>query len=150
MKITILAIFLTICSSVAMASQMTFGFQNPQFGDDPSAWSTHQLTVESTEYARKQAQAAQKKADDAAAAAAAQNTNLAKFMNNLESRIYAQLSLQMSNAMFSGTATTGSLDFQGTTINWVKDSAAQTITLNIIDPNGNATNIVVPIGSFAF
>ena len=150
MKKLILASFMTICSSSVMASQMMFGFQNPQFGDDPSAWSTHQLTVESTEYARKQALAAQKKADDAAAAAAAQNTNLAKFMNNLESRIYAQLSLQMSNAMFSGTATTGSLDFQGTTINWEKDSEAQTITINIIDPNGNATNIVVPIGSFAF
>ena len=150
MKKLILASFMTICSSSVMASQMMFGFQNPQFGDDPSAWSTHQLTVESTEYARKQALAAQKKADDAAAAAAAQDTNLAKFMNNLESRIYAQLSLQMSNAMFSGTATTGSLDFQGSTINWVKDSAAQTITLNIIDPNGNATIIVVPIGSFAF
>ena len=150
MKKLILASFMTICSSSAMASQMTYGFQNPQFGDDPSAWSTHALTIESTEYARKQAQESQKKADAAAAAAAAQNTNLAKFMNNLESRIYAQLSLQMSNAMFSGTATTGSLDFQGTTINWVKDSAAQTITLNIIDPNGNATNIVVPIGSFAF
>jgi len=150
MKKLIFATFMTICSSSAMATQMMFGFQNPQFGDDPSAWSTHELTIESTEFARKQAIIAQQKADDAAAAAAAQNTNLAKFMNNLESRIYAQLSLQMSNAMFSGTATTGSLDFQGTTINWVKDSAAQTITLNIIDPNGNATNIVVPIGSFAF
>jgi hypothetical protein len=150
MKKLIVATFMTICSSSAMASQMTFGFQNPQFGDDPSAWSTNALTIESTEYARKQAIEAQQKADAAAAAAAAQNTNLAKFLNNLESRIYAQLSLQMSNAMFSGTATTGSLDFQGTTINWVKDSAAQTITLTIIDPNGNSTNITVPIGSFAF
>ena len=150
MKKLLFVTFMTICSSSAMATQMMFGFQNPQFGDDPSAWSSHALTIESTEFARKQAIIAQQKADDAAAAAAAQNTNLAKFMNNLESRIYAQLSLQMSNAMFSGTATTGSLDFQGTTINWVKDSAAQTITLNIIDPNGNATNIVVPIGSFAF
>lgn len=150
MRHAIFAIFLTICSSSAMATQLTYGFQNPAFGNDPAAWSTHELTIENEEFARKQAIVAQQKADAAAAAAAAQNTNLSKFLNNLESRIYAQLSLQMSNAMFSGSATTGSLDFQGTTINWVKDSAAQTITLTIIDPNGNATNITVPIGSFAF
>ena len=150
MKKLILASFMTICSSSVMASQMMFGFQNPQFGDDPSAWSTHQLTVESTEYARKQALAAQKKADDAAAAAAAQNTNLAKFMNNLESRIYAQLSLQLSNAMFSDGSTSGTMSFQGSTISWIKDTTAGTIQLTVIDDTGNRTDITVPMGSFKF
>ena len=150
MKRTILATFVAICSSSAMAGQIIYEFKNPAFGNDPAAWNSQAMTMENLEFSRRQAMESQKKAEADAAKAAAQNTNLSKFMNNLESRIYAQLSLQMSNAMFSGTATTGSLDFQGTTINWVKDSAAQTITLNIIDPNGNATNIVVPIASFAF
>jgi len=150
MRFPFILVSYLLLAGPALANQMTFGFQNPAFGSDPSAWSTHELTIENEEFTRKQAIIAQQKADAAAAAAAAQNTNLSKFLNNLESRIYAQLSLQMSNAMFSGSATTGSLDFEGTTINWVKDSVAQTITLTIIDPTGNATNITVPIGSFAF
>jgi hypothetical protein len=132
----------------AWADQMVFSFRNPQFGGD--GYSSHVLTIENEEYTRKQSvNAAQKaKADQAAAAAA--NTNLAKFMNNLESRIYAQLSLQLSNAMFSDGSTTGSVNFQGSTINWIKDLSTQTINLTIVDPNQNKTEITVPIGSFKF
>ena len=65
MKRAILAIFLTICSSSAMASQMTYGFQNPQFRDDPSAWISHALTIG---FSCKQALAAQQKAAAAEAA----------------------------------------------------------------------------------
>ena len=133
---------------MAWAAPLDFGFKSPSFNG--IGYSSHVLTIENQEHSRTKERADAIQAALDREAANTKNTNIAKFMNNLESRIYAQLSLQMSNAMFSGTATTGSLDFQGTTINWVKDSAAQTITLNIIDPNGNATNIVVPIGSFAF
>ena len=72
------------------------------------------------------------------------------FMNNLESRIYAQLSLQLSNAMFADGATTGTLNFEGSQITWIKDTVAQTINLTVIDATGNKTDITVPIGSFKF
>jgi Type VIII secretion system (T8SS), CsgF protein len=139
--------FVTIATS-AGASEMVFGFKNPEFSGD--GYSSHALTIENEEYTRKQAIIAQQKADAAAAAAAAQNTNLSKFMNNLESRIYAQLSLQLSNAMFSDGSTSGSMDFEGSTISWIKDNTAQTISLTVIDPTGNRTDITVPIGSFKF
>jgi hypothetical protein len=82
------------------------------------------------------------------AARDARNTNLAKFLVNVESRIYAQLSKQLADAMFSDGGNSGALDFQGTNISWVK--TATDVTLTITEANGNRTEITVPIASFAF
>jgi hypothetical protein len=143
-------LLMSIClvSTQSLASQMTFGFKNPEFNGD--GFSSHALTIENEEYARKQSVESAKKAQADAAAAAAANTNLSKFLNNVESRIYAQLSLQLSNAMFSDGSTTGTMKFEGSTISWIKDTTAQTISLTVIDATGNRTDITVPIGSFKF
>jgi len=132
----------------ASAGELVFGFKNPSFSGE--GWSSHTLTIENQEYSRRKAVEADKKAKEDAASSAASNTNLNKFLNNLESRIYAQLSLQLSNAMFADGSTTGTLDFQGSTISWIKDATAGTIALAIIDEKGNRTDIVVPMGSFKF
>ena len=51
--------------------------------------------------------------------------------------------------MFTETgATSGTLDFQGTSINWVK--GATDVSLTITEPTGNVTDITVPIGQFGF
>ena len=50
--------------------------------------------------------------------------------------------------MFSGGSDSGSFDFQGTSISWVK--TASDVTLVITESNGNRTEITVPIASFAF
>jgi len=146
MKCSIIALLLM--TTTASATQMTYQFSNPTFSGN--GYSSHVLTIENEEFTRKQAIEQQKAADAAAALAAVQNTNLNKFLNNLESRIYAQLSLQLSNAMFSGTATSGSMDFQGSTISWVQDVSTNTIDLTIVDPTGNMTNVSVPMGGFKF
>ena len=147
-KIATICVFLMTMPTFTHASDMTFAFKNPQFSGD--GFSSHVLTIENEEYTRRQARDAAKKAASDAAAAAASNTNLSKFLNNLESRIYAQLSLQLSNAMFSDGSTTGTMQFEGSTISWIKDSTAQTIALTVIDATGNRTDITVPIGSFKF
>lgn len=147
-KIITSFVALILSGSVSLATDIVFTFKNPQFSGD--GFSQHVLTIESEEFARKQALAAQKKAQEDAAKAASTNTNLSKFLNNLESRIYAQLSLQLSNAMFSDGATTGTMNFEGSTISWIKDSTTQMISLTVIDANGNRTDITVPIGSFKF
>jgi hypothetical protein len=142
-------ILITLLSTTSVAAgEMVFGFKNPSFSGE--GWSSHTLTIENQEFARKQAITSQKKAEADALAASATNTNLNKFLNNLESRIYAQLSLQLSNAMFADGSTTGTLDFQGSTISWIKDTTAGTIALAIIDEKGSRTDIVVPMGSFKF
>jgi hypothetical protein len=134
--------------SPASASEQLFRFNNPSFSGD--GFSSHALTIENMEYNRKQAIKQEDKAVLDAIATAAKNTNLNKFLNNLESRIYAQLSLQMSNAMFSDGSTSGSMNFEGTTISWIKDVTTNMIKLTLIDPTGNKTEISVPIGSFKF
>jgi flagellar biosynthesis protein FlhB len=74
---------------------------------------------------------------------------LAKFLVIVESRIYAQLSKQLADAMFAeGSADTGSFDFQGTNISYVKTGTD--VTLTITEANGNRTDITVPLSSFAF
>jgi len=137
-----------LVSSSVYADQMIFQFSNPQFSGN--GFSSHVLTLENQETTRKKQIEADKKAAIDAAEAKARNTNLAKFLNNLESRIYAQLSLQLSNAMFSEGANSGTVDFQGSTISWIKDSTTGMINLTIIDETGNRTEIQVPIGSFKF
>ena len=79
---------------------------------------------------------------------AAKQTNIAKFLVNVESRIYAQLSKQLADAMFSEGGNSGELNFQGTNIFWLK--TATEVTLTIMENSGNRTEITVPIGSFAF
>lgn len=137
-----------ILSVPVCASEQVFSFKNPSFSGE--GFSSHALTIENLEFNRKQAIKQEERAALDAIATAAKNTNLNKFLNNLESRIYAQLSLQMSNAMFSDGATSGTMNFEGTTISWIKDVTTNMIKLTLLDPIGNRTEISVPIGSFKF
>lgn len=138
---------LLITTSSSNAAELVHQFNSPSFNG--VGYSTHVLTIETIEAQRKQ-----KIKDDAAAAQAkaelaAKNTNLAKFLVNVESRIYAQLSKQLADAMFSdSSATSGTMDFQGTNIAWVKTGTD--VTLTITEANGNRTDITVPIASFSF
>jgi len=142
---------LVLCYSISFspsASELTHQFQSPAFIPG-SGYSSHVLTIEQLEAQRKKAiKDAEKAAADAEARAKA-NTNLAKFLVNVESRIYAQLSKQLADNMFAeGSSNTGSFDFQGTSISWVKNTTE--VTLTIIETNGNRTDITVPIAAFAF
>lgn len=133
--------------SSANATELVQQFNSPAFSGN--GYSTHVLTIEQIEATRKQKIIDEKKAADSKAELAAKQTNLAKFLVNVESRIYAQLSKQLADAMFADSAaTSGSLDFEGTNISWVKDTS--NVTLTIIESNGNHTDITVPIASFAF
>jgi hypothetical protein len=146
MKYFILASSLLITLS-ANAGDLVHQFNSPAFSG--VGYSSHVLTIEQIESSRKKAIADAEKAAIDQAARDAKNTNLAKFLVNIESRIYAQLSKQLADAMFAeGGATNGSLDFQGTSISWVK--TATDVTLTIIETNGNRTDITVPIASFGF
>jgi membrane-bound inhibitor of C-type lysozyme len=122
-------------------------FKSPSFNG--IGYSSHVLTIENQEFTRraqvqKDIQAALDKAK-----ADASNTNIQKFMNNLESRIYAQISQNLATAMFAnGGSNSGSLNFEGNTIFWTKDSS--NVYLQVTDSVGNTTNITVPLGQFIF
>ena len=144
---TILTIILAVFSTTLWATELVHSFQSPAFIPG-NGFSTHVLTIEQLEANRRKAIKDAEKAAVDQAARDAKNTNLAKFLVNVESRIYAQLSKQLADAMFSDGANSGAMDFQGTTINWVK--TATDVTLTIVETNGNRTDITVPIGEFAF
>lgn len=128
------------------ATELNFQFQSPAFNG--VGYSSHVLTIEQLESQRRKAIADAAKAAADQAARDARNTNLAKFLVNVESRIYAQLSKQLADAMFSSGGNSGAMDFQGTNISWVK--TATDVTLTITEANGNRTEITVPLASFAF
>lgn len=146
MKKIIISVLASIGASAASA-QLVHQFNSPAFSGQ--GYSSHVLTIEQLEATRKKTindaeKSAQEKADRDA-----KNTNLAKFLVNVESRIYAQLSKQLADAMFAeGGATDGTMDFQGTTISWVKSGSD--VTLTITEASGKRTDITVPLASFSF
>ena len=143
-------IIISVLASVAAATvsaQLVHQFNSPSFSGQ--GYSNHVLTIEQLEASRRKAIADAQKAAQEKAERDAKNTNLAKFLVNVESRIYAQLSKQLADAMFAeGSANSGSFDFQGTTISYVKTGAD--VTLIIVETNGNRTEITVPLSSFSF
>ena len=141
-------LLITLISNVAIATPLPDQtFKSPSFNG--VGYSSHVLTIENQEYTRKiQLQKDIQAALDKAKADAA-NTNISKFMNNLESRIYAQISQNLATAMFAnGGSNSGSLNFEGNTIFWTKDSS--NVYLTVTDAVGNQTQVTVPLGQFIF
>jgi hypothetical protein len=144
---TIIITFLASFVAITAQAQLVHQFNSPSFSGQ--GYSSHVLTIEQLEATRKKAIADAQRAAQEKTERDAKNTNLAKFLVNVESRIYAQLSKQLADAMFAdSSATNGTMDFQGTTISWVKTGAD--VTLTITEANGNRTDITVPLASFAF
>jgi hypothetical protein len=124
-----------------------FTFKSPSFNGN--GYSAHILTIENQEHNRREAIQKEIQAKLEKEANEAKNTNIAKFMNNLESRIYAQISQNLATAMFAdGGSNSGTLNFEGNIINWTKSSTE--ITLNVTDYMGSATSITIPLGQFVF
>jgi len=124
-----------------------YQFKSPSFNG--SGYSSHVLTIENQETTRRAQVAKDIQAALDKAKADAANTNIAKFMNNLESRIYAQISQNLATAMFAnGGSNSGTMNFEGNTIFWTKDSSS--IYLTVTDTIGNQTQVTVPLGSFQF
>jgi hypothetical protein len=129
------------------ADTITFKFKNPSFSGINT--SSHYLTIENQEFNRKEALKAEIKALQDEIERDKENTTLARFIRNLESRIYAQLSRQLVENLFGETPSdSGTLTLEGNTIEYnVVDGI---ITLKITDSDGNVTTISLPIGNFTF
>ena len=137
----------------ANASELTHDFKNPSFSG--SGYSTHVLSIEQLQYNRKQDVKEAQKAEAARAKRENENTTINKFIKNVESRIYANLSKQLVDNMFgtscSGTCpTSGTAEVEGSTIYWVKDTSTEIITLTVTGADGTVTTMTVPMGDFNF
>ena len=140
-------LFFGIIAVNLKADTITFKFKNPSFSGIKN--SSHYLTIENQEFNRKEALKAEIKALQDEIERDKENTTLARFIRNLESRIYAQLSRQLVENLFGETPSTeGTLTLEGNTIEYsVVDGI---ITLTITDSDGNVTTISLPIGNFTF
>ena len=140
-------LFLTILGQNLYADEMVHKFKSPSFSGVGT--SAHYLTIENQQFNRKQALKAEIKALQDEIERDKENTTLARFIRNLESRIYAQLSRQLVENLFGETPSdSGVLELEGNRIEY--SVVDEIITLNITDSDGNTTTISLPIGSFTF
>lgn len=140
-------------STGVKADEITFKFKNPSFSGVGTG--AHYLTIENQESSRK------KQIEDAlesarkAAEREENNTVLAKFIRNLESRIYATLAKQLVESMFSNdnSSNFGSFVLEGNSIIWevlVDEAGVSFIRMTIIGEDGTTTIIEIPVGTGNF
>ncbi len=136
---------------VTAAPLPDFSFKSPSFNG--IGFSSHVLTIENQEATRRKAVADKIQAELDKIKTAEQNSNINKFLNNLESRVYAQISQNLATAMFKdGGSDSGLFTFDAATntqIAWQKNGLDGTITLTVTGPGVNSV-ITVPLGQFQF
>jgi len=138
-----------------LADELVHKFGNPSFsGMNQSA---HYLTIDEQERTRKEKIAEEVQDALEEAEREAENTVLAKFIRNLQSRIYSTLAKDISESLFNyGSIPTvdnpisGEISLEGNILRWVNDGVTITLTIEewfdgvLI----STTEIVIPIGSF--
>jgi hypothetical protein len=173
---SLLVLFILLPSCALEGGELEHKWKSPSFSGIGT--SAHFLTIENQEFIRKAEIKSKREAAEAKELAAAKNTNYAKFVDNLESRIYAEFSKWMSESLFGepcgqtyttadGTTTADTMNpqdgnedgvgttcgstytFNDTTITYEKDIANDKITLLINGPDGN-TEIILPLNDFRF
>ena len=85
-------------SQIVQAAELTHRWKSPSFSGIGT--SAHFLTIENQEFTRKAEIKAKRESEAAKKLAASKNTNYAKFIDNLESRIYAEFSKQLTDNLF--------------------------------------------------
>ena len=148
-KVLKIVLAMGVTVATAQSSELVHEFKNPSFSGQ--GYSNHVLALEQLRYTR------QKEINDAIKAEIAkkkreeEQETINKFINNVESRIYAQLSKQLVDNMFTDDgATSGTASIEGASIYWVKDTSAETISITVTETDGTTTDITVPLSGFGF
>lgn len=149
------AFLLSIFSFSISADEIKFKFKNPSFSG--SGTGAHYLTIENQEKSRRDKIKSDIEAALKAAERAEDNSTINKFIRNLESRIYSQISKGLVDSMFCDPATvisctgstSGAFDIEGNTVTYeviTNADGLEVIKLTIVDPDGTITEIEIPIG----
>jgi len=150
-----IAFLLSIFSFSLSADEIKFKFKNPSFSGQGTG--AHYLTIENQEKSRRDK--IKSDIEEALRRAERENENstINKFIRNLESRIYSQISKGLVDSMFCDPATVvectgateGSFSIEGNTVTYVVTTNAdglEVIIMTIVDPDGTITEIEIPIG----
>ena len=135
------------------ASEIKHKFKNPSFNGIGTG--AHCLTIENQEFSRKKEIEEALEAARRAAEREEDNSTLAKFIRNLESRIYAQMAKQLVESMFSndGSVRFGSFILEGNTVTYeviTNEDGSEFIRMTIVGSDGTETVIEIPIGTGNF
>ena len=156
----IVGIILITAFSSLYAAELQHSFNSPAFSG--VGYSSHVLTINQLETQASEKNKAAADALKAKAESDALNTPQAKFLANLESRIYSQLAKQLTDSMFSegATCTTPGIicgnipDIGGNNITWKLGDGSDTgmIIIDIVNNiNPSQTTVMkVPSGTFYF
>ena len=133
-------------TATATGDEIVQGFKSPAFSGIGT--SSHYLTIDEQEKTRRDEITEDIENALKEAEREADNTTLAKFLRNLESRVYSQLSRDIAESLFDSDkgGTGGSIVLEGSTIKFVNDGTS--ITLTVIDEDGTITEIIIPVGIF--
>jgi|TARA_R110000751_G_scaffold98652_1_gene191798 hypothetical protein len=140
-------LFVAIFVQNVKADQIVHKFKSPSFNGVGT--SSHYLTIENQEFSRKLTIKEEIKALQEEIEREKENSTLARFLRNLESRVYAELSRQLVNNLFGEIPSeSGTITLEGNTIVYSSDGI--TLTLTITEADGTVTSITIPIGTFTF
>ena len=139
-------IAISLLTAPVLATDLVFNFNSPSFNG--IGQSAHYLTIDEQERSRKATilEEIESKANDLLREQ--ENTTLAKFVRNLESRIFSQLSRDLAESLFNSETggTGGVFDLEGNSIAFVNTGTE--IILTVTDTDGSITEIRIPVGSF--
>lgn len=147
LKMSFLALIFFL--TTAQAGELTHEFKNPSFSGQ--GYSNHVLALEQLQFTREAEIKKAKLRAEKEAERDEENEVINKFIRNVESRIYANLSKQLVDNMFSSTgADTGTAEIEGATIYWERDTDLGNISIRITEADGTVTTVTVPVGDFGF
>ena len=137
-----------------LGDEIKFKFKNPSFSGVGTG--AHYLTIENQEKSRKDKIKADIEAALKAAERADANSTINKFIRNLESRIYSQISKGLVDSMFCNpgedvtctNSKAGAFTIEDSSVSYVVKmiDGIEYIVLTIVDADGTITEIEIPIG----
>lgn len=148
-----LIVWLSVCvvypTQTLLADELVMKFKNPSFSGIGT--SSHYLTIENQEKSRKDKIKDDIEAELLRLKREEENSTLNKFLRNLESRIYSQLSKQLVDNMFGNEegANFGTFLIEGNTVTYerlIGEDGVEFIRLTIVDAEGSTTTIDIPVG----
>ena len=144
----IIGIFLGLfLMTAAYGSELKHTWKSPVFSGN--GYSQHVLTIENLTFQRKQDIKAKEESARREAEREAENTNLNKFLKNFESRVYAELSKQLSEKLFGEAAEeSGTIEIMGNTVEY--NTVGDEVSLVVTAADGTVTTLVIPTSGFGF
>jgi hypothetical protein len=144
MKLSLL--ILLLLSTNVLADSLVFKFKSPSFSG--IGYSAHKINLNNMRYNRKKSIRDELRSLELQLGLLEQREPINAFLSNLQTRIYSELSKQVTEQLFAEAgADAGQFTLDGNTVTWGK--IGDTITLSVYSTEGEVTTITIPIGTLS-